>query len=435
MAYVTKLDVEVVHELTATSFAAYTPTPLDKLSRPAWNNDCCHMRILQILTYYRPWVSGLTIYVERLARGLVAAGHQVTVLTSAYDPALPLAETQDGVVIVRAPVAFRVSKGVVMPQFGFMARWLMAGHDIVHLHLPQFDGAGLALNAKLKHKPSVLTYHCDISLPEGGLNKVVQPVITAANHGAARLVDRIVAYTHDYAAHSALLRQYPQKLTVIPPPVEIIDATDSDLQAFRTKWRLGPTDLDSALRCTPVIIGMCARLATEKGVEVLVDALDHIRKSQPSARVLFAGPYQNVLGEDAYARALQPRFDALGPDHWTFLGSLQGAELSAFFRACTVTVLPSLNSTESFGLVQVESMLNGTPSICSDLPGVRVSVGTTGMGAVVPIGNARALAHAILDVAARRTEFVKPRTEIESHYATARTVAAYESLYQSLCAE
>ena len=47
------------------------------------------MKILEVLTYYRPWVSGLTIYVERLSRALAAQGHDVTVLTSQYDPDLP----------------------------------------------------------------------------------------------------------------------------------------------------------------------------------------------------------------------------------------------------------------------------------------------------------------------------------------------------------
>ena len=41
------------------------------------------MRILHLLTYYRPHISGLTIYVERLSRGLAMAGHDVTVLTGA----------------------------------------------------------------------------------------------------------------------------------------------------------------------------------------------------------------------------------------------------------------------------------------------------------------------------------------------------------------
>ena len=42
------------------------------------------MRILSVLTYYRPHTSGLTIYAERLAKALVKRGHQVTVLTSRY---------------------------------------------------------------------------------------------------------------------------------------------------------------------------------------------------------------------------------------------------------------------------------------------------------------------------------------------------------------
>ncbi len=37
------------------------------------------MRILTVLTYYRPHTSGLTIYAERLARAFARRGHQVTV--------------------------------------------------------------------------------------------------------------------------------------------------------------------------------------------------------------------------------------------------------------------------------------------------------------------------------------------------------------------
>jgi len=65
------------------------------------------MKILTVLTYYRPHTSGLTIYVERLARTLVKRGHQVTVLTSQYEPQLAPEEFIDGVRIVRAPVLLR----------------------------------------------------------------------------------------------------------------------------------------------------------------------------------------------------------------------------------------------------------------------------------------------------------------------------------------
>ena len=54
------------------------------------------MRILIALTYYRPHVSGLTIYAERLARGLARRGHAVTVLTSRFAPWLPARERWTG---------------------------------------------------------------------------------------------------------------------------------------------------------------------------------------------------------------------------------------------------------------------------------------------------------------------------------------------------
>ena len=47
-------------------------------------------------------------------------------------------------------------------------------------------------------------------------------------------------------------------------------------------------------------------------------------------------------------------------------------------------MLPSLNSTESWGIVQVESMSCGTPVVATDLPGVRMPVKMTGMGRIVP---------------------------------------------------
>jgi len=130
------------------------------------------VRVLIVLTYYRPHTSGLTIYAERLARGLVARGHRVTVLTSRFDRSRPLEAVEDGVRVVRAPVLLRVSKGVIMPTFGWLATRLVESHDVVSLHLPQFDAAGVAARGRLLGKPTVLTYHCDLNLPPGPFNRV-----------------------------------------------------------------------------------------------------------------------------------------------------------------------------------------------------------------------------------------------------------------------
>ena len=381
------------------------------------------MKILLALTYYRPHTSGLTIYAERLARALAERGHTLTVMTSQYDKSLPRDEQLDGVRILRIPVAFRVSKGVIMPTFGIVAWRMVREHDVLSLHLPQFDASGLALRGWLLKKPVVLTYHCDLRMPPGLFSRIVDRIVFASNVFAAHWLDAIVAYTQDYATHSPFLSRYLSKVKVIPPPVHVPLPSAEEIAAFRARWQLNGHR----------VIGFAARLATEKGVEYLLEALPRILAAHPDARVLFAGPHQNVLGEEAYARRVMPLIQRFS-DHWTFLGTLNPQEMAAFFSNCDVTVLPSLNSTESFGMVQVEGMLCGAPSIASALPGVRQPVLMTGMGEVVPIADSAALAEAVVRVLENRAKYVRPRVEIEALFSTDRTAERYEHLFEELLA-
>jgi len=59
-------------------------------------------RILMFTGYYLPYISGMTIYAQRLAEGLVRRGHQVTILCSHHDARLPLREDLGGVQVVRS---------------------------------------------------------------------------------------------------------------------------------------------------------------------------------------------------------------------------------------------------------------------------------------------------------------------------------------------
>ena len=108
------------------------------------------MKILTVLTYYRPHTSGLTIYAERLARAFAKRSHEVTVMTTQYDKSLPLEEMMEGVRVIRVPVAFRLSKGVIAPTFGWVATKLVRQHDVVQMHLPQF-AQQLPLIRHVKH--------------------------------------------------------------------------------------------------------------------------------------------------------------------------------------------------------------------------------------------------------------------------------------------
>jgi glycosyltransferase involved in cell wall biosynthesis len=136
-----------------------------------------------------------------------------------------------------------------------------------------------------------------------------------------------------------------------------------------------------------------------------------------------------VFGEEQYARRLTPLIERLG-EHWKFLGILPGPEQSAFFKTCEVTVLPSLNSTESYGLVQVESMACGTPVVASDRPGMRVPVHMTGMGKLFPAEDAAALAQALIEILDHPQEYRTDPGEIVRLSSPAHVAAEYEAVFR-----
>ena len=383
------------------------------------------MKILTVLTYYRPHTSGLTIYAERLAEAFARRGHSVTVLTSRYDPSTPVEEVRNGVRIVRAPVALRVSKGVIMPTFGWLAWKYVAENDVVQMHLPQFDSPGFAARARLFGKLAILTYHCDLQLPSGFFNRLVNTVVNFQNTSAALLSNHIVTYTQDYADHSPFLSRFKNKLTPILPPVQLPPPARGAVAALAETYQI------TAGR-RPVI-GMATRFASEKGVEILLAALPKILEKYPQAQVLFAGQHLNVMGEQDYFNHLIPtiqKFEASG--HWKFLGNLSPAQMAAYYPNLDVLVVSSLNSTEAFGLVQIEAMMNNVPCVASALPGVRRPVQMTGMGVVTAIGDAGALANGILQVLDQPQKYRRDPAEIARTYDPDSVAAEYEKLFQKL---
>ncbi len=379
------------------------------------------MKVLITLTYYRPHVSGLTIYVERLARALAKRGHQVTVLTSHYQKDLPWREVLDGVTVIRHPVLFRFSKASVMPGFLSHAYLLMRQNDLVHIHLPQAEGGPLAFIGRVfARKPVVLTYHCDLQLPSGIFNRVIDKAAFLSNVMAGIFAHRIVAYTEDYARNSPLLSRFGSKIVVIYPPVEIPPPDPDGVKQIRERYQIDGH----------AVVGFAARFAAEKGVEYLLESIPYVKEKCPTIKYLFAGEYENVVGETVWKR-LQPQIQKYR-DYLEFLGPVPNHKMGDFFGACDVLTVPSINSTESFGLVQVEAMLSGCPVVASNLPGVREPIRVTGMGQVVAIRDARALAEGIVNILQARERYVRPRQEIAQLFALDRTVADYERLFGDL---
>lgn len=376
------------------------------------------MKILQILYFYTPYTSGVTIYAERMSRELVARGHEVTVLASRHDPGQPLDETVDGVRIVRVPVMAGFDRAVIMPTLVPTAANLMRQHDVVHLHLPMAEAGALAALGRALGCRVIVTHHSDLVLTTGPMERLAAGVARWSGIAAARLANRLVTYTHDRAAVSPTVTKAGPDVTIIPPPVTVEATTPERGIAFREAHDLGPGP----------VVGFAGRFAIEKGIDVLLKTLPILQQRWPEVVIAMIGPDAGIDG-------------ALWTGPWDTLieqsggaarklGILTGQDLADFYAGIDVLVLPSINWTETFGLVQVEAMLCGTPVVASDLPGVREPALLTGMGRIAPPGKVEELAEAIADVIANRDRYVKPASEIEARFSLPVTIEAYLALYR-----
>jgi glycosyltransferase involved in cell wall biosynthesis len=178
-------------------------------------------------------------------------------------------------------------------------------------------------------------------------------------------------------------------------------------------------------------IGFAARFAAEKGVEYLLQALPRVLEDNRDAQQVFTGAYKGTVGEEDYRANLAPLMQRYA-DRLTFLDLLSPEEMAGFFSLCDVVAVTSLNSTEAFGMVQVEAMLSGTPVVASDLPGVREAVRRTGMGEIVPPRDPAALAAALVRVIQCRYEYVRPRADVARAFDLEESIGRYEELFLAL---
>jgi len=377
------------------------------------NRPASGLRVLVTLTYYWPHISGLTLYAKRLAEGLAARGHDVRLLTSRYDPKLAESEDVNGVQVERSTVLLRLNKGVIMP--GFLLRCFRACHqvDVVNLHLPQIEAALVAIYARLiARKPVYTTYHCDLELPPGIARVLFSPFMKVSHLLTVLFSNKVIANSEDYVTNSRFLRHFRSRILISYPPCARLQHGDS------------PPPLD--ISDDAVLLGFVGRFAEEKGVEYIIGAIPRVLEAYPKAVFAFAGEV-DAWGEQVYQRH-KSQIEAFG-ESVRVMGVLTEPDLAAFYERCNLLLLPSVNSTESFGMVQIEAMYSGVPVIAGDIAGVRVPVAETGMGRLVPPRDSAALADAIVGVLADREAYVRPSADLEARFGVERLLDFYEELF------
>ncbi len=203
----------------------------------------------------------------------------------------------------------------------------------------------------------------------GRIADVGADLIIANSHSTARAVSRLLADG---------------------TPVEVVHNA-VDVERFRTE---GPrADLPQAPAGPRV--GLPAALARLKGHGLLLEAAPLVLKRFPKARFFFiGGPIYDTLADRGYEAELRREVEARGLDGAVTLTGFQH-EMAPWYRAMDVVVSASVRP-EGFGRTLLEAMACGRAVAGPDAGGVPEFVEHGVSGLLYPMGDARALAGAVL---------------------------------------
>lgn len=370
------------------------------------------MKILFLLTYYTPHWTGLTQYARRLAEGLAKNNYEVTVLTTKYIPHLQNIEIIRGVKVLRKPILFRLSRGVISLVLIF-SMWIeIYKHDAIFIYLPFSEVFIAALIAKLLNKKIYLVHNGDLVLPKGFLNRIIENFYYISTSAAIKLSRTIIIQTEDYAKNSQLLSQFKNKWKEILPLYENLQEDQSI--AKKLKLKINPHKK---------IVGFAGRFVEEKGFDILLKAAPLVLKYIPDVQFVFAGE-ANIGYEDFFSK--NKTLIQKNKKNIVLLGRLREHEITSFYKLCDVFVISS--RTDCFPSAEVEALLCSTPVVVTDIPGARWPVQQTRMGVVVNKENDFALAQGIIDVLQNKNSYKNKISKVHTLFNYQKTLDKYIQL-------
>jgi glycosyltransferase involved in cell wall biosynthesis len=317
------------------------------------------MKIVHFAKFYPPEYGGIESVTEALAEDHAAAGHDVEVVC--FTSGDSRVERRGSLTLRRVKMqAKKSSQPLAMGYLGACAR-AARDADVVHVHTPNVL-ASLAVLRVPRAIPVVIHWHADIE-GKGALGYVVRPVERAM----LRRADKIIATTEAYAKASPALTPFKDRIEVIPIGIADQDCVPGE---------------ETGARPFVLFVG---RLVPYKGLPVLLDAIRHVQEDA-IFRIVGVGPEEAALKAQAREMGITDRLQ--------FMGRVDSDRLQMLFSGAALFCLPSVNRLEAFGVVLLEAMRAGRAIISTDIPGSGVSwVNTT--GAVVPVGDSKALAKAL----------------------------------------
>ncbi len=328
------------------------------------------MRIALVSPYDYAYPGGVSVHISHLQTEFQKLGHDVVVI--APFSGSKASRRRRNVIAAGRPVPVPSSGSIaritISPWLPFQVKSILARHsfDVVHAHEPLCPVLPLAV-LHYSRAVNIGTFHA-----YHGSDRRYLFFRRLLMYWSNRLDGRIAV---SKPAQDFIRRYFPGEYSIIPNGIDVehFGADGPPVDAFK----------DGKLN-----ILFVGRLENRKGLSYLLQAFSQVKKERPDTRLIVVGP--GVRLRRKYDRLI----DKLGLEDVVFTGYVPYSDLPMYYRTADIFCAPATGK-ESFGLVLLEAMAVGKPTIASDVDGY-ASVLTHGTeGLLVPPKDSGKLAEAL----------------------------------------
>lgn len=316
---------------------------------------------------YLPYLNGVSISIRILYEELTRRGHEVWIYAPHFKGFRDPVPTARRFPSVYTP--FEPDYPIAIPySLRLWREFRVRRFDIVHTHTPFLTGITGARWARRLRVPLVSTFHTLYEeylhyvprwVPKGLVRKVLRAHLK-------RYYEGVEAVMTPSNIGADVLRRYgvPKPITPIRNPV----LPFPEISKAEARARLGiPEDVWMLL--------YVGRMAPEKNVHLLLQAMPHIVRAYSRAQLWLVGPGPALESLKAQAQALQIQ------DVVHFTGPVPRDQVSLYLLAGDLFTFPSV--TESQGLVLDEAQAAGLPCIVANGGGAPEAVDYGASGLIV----------------------------------------------------
>lgn len=379
------------------------------------------MKIAMFTNTFTPHIGGVAHSVSGLSTRLRDAGHEVLVVAPEFEGS----EEHDAFTVrMSAFQNFAGSDFSVPVPIGLELsdRLETFRPDIVHSHHPFLLGDTALRSATRYDCPVVFTYHTRYELYSHYVARnapSLRRLVVSLATGYCNLCDTVIAPSESIASFLAN-HEVTVPVDVIPTGIDPAQYRNGRGDTLRTRLGIPPNSF---------VAGHVGRLAVEKNLTYLAEALISFLSTHPTAHAL-------IVGDGEMREDMRRWFETAGLSARAHLpGAMKGPALADVYAAMDVFAFSSLSETQ--GLVLAEAMTAGLPVVALDASGVREILRNGQNGRLLAQetdsnGFAKALTELANATFGTRARLAATARKTAAEFSWPATIARIESLYEGL---